>query len=742
MTDPPDLWAKARERLPDDVREWLSGLDSGAQQSPIDAQWIDSLISQAEEKQEELEKNRHSFSLGAGKHKLELRPLFENMIKWIDKFKGIGDVVSSFDPVHAALPWAAFRFVLQHLVAEQEHSDKFVKLLASMPRLLFTGRIFELVYTKKSMHLEDTKDEIHMGLRSLENLHRELVDLYAGLLSALQFCHSFFTKNKAMRKVAAVFNSSKPGGILGQLEKQHKKTYLTSKVIDTVVASINESAKCNEAMAFFYCKRDEENRRKPRDILQSILRQLSSDIISDKCKIHPRLRGLPDELERKGKTFDFFTCKDLIREIIEDYSRTFIILDALDECDRESREELMTACDELIQGNANIRVFLSSRTDDDIRRHFQFRPVIEIQTKDNEDDISRFVEDKLSRDRRWGNLKPRLRREIKQVFREKSQGMFQWAALQIQQLNRLSVWSRSNISEHLEIAPKGLEAAYDVVWEQIQDMPRGQACMAQRAFLWVLCAFEPLHTAELSLAMQLGPKATRPDTALDKENILDICGNLLTCVYDEREKIYLWHFCHLSAREYVENRNQYDIVSAHSHVAIASLKFLMGNTVWSLPRPPSEAVQRRRPTVYMTRSGQLRPKHGMHVRQRQYILHRALNHAQCVDSPGAGGTELGDLLKQFLGSTEKGSSTYSKWQKACHDEICAGDYGWISPRLHSRPLETMATFGLFYMLEEWWQKVVENSEIYRTESPSILSLAIKHGHEPIRMFLTEEQAGN
>ncbi|KAF0328745.1 hypothetical protein GQ607_004157 [Colletotrichum asianum] len=635
MTDPPDLWAKARERLPDDVREWLSGLDSGAQQSPIDAQWIDSLISQAEEKQEELEKNRHSFSLGAGKHKLELRPLFENMIKWIDKFKGIGDVVSSFDPVHAALPWAAFRFVLQHLVAEQEHSDKFVKLLASMPRLLFTGRIFELVYTKKSMHLEDTQDEIHMGLRSLENLHRELVDLYAGLLSALQFCHSFFTKNKAMRKVAAVFNSSKPGGILGQLEKQHKKvddcgddckkisshrlerkllrlledhqismvqmndqvsrilvhideskrqetlrrisnipfqthhddvshrrtpgtcdwitsrkefhrwtggscpvvilygipgagkTYLTSKVIDTVVASINESAKCNEAMAFFYCKRDEENRRKPRDILQSILRQLSSDIISDKCKIHPRLRGLPDELERKGKTFDFFTCKDLIREIIEDYSRTFIILDALDECDRESREELMTACDELIQGNANIRVFLSSRTDDDIRRHFQFRPVIEIQTKDNEDDISRFVEDKLSRDRRWGNLKPRLRREIKQVFREKSQGMFQWAALQIQQLNRLSVWSRSNISEHLEIAPKGLEAAYDVVWEQIQDMPRGQACMAQRAFLWVLCAFEPLHTAELSLAMQLGPKATRPDTALDKENILDICAPIL-----------------------------------------------------------------------------------------------------------------------------------------------------------------------------------------------------------------------
>ncbi|KAJ3954087.1 hypothetical protein N0V92_009425 [Colletotrichum tropicale] len=170
------LWAKAVERLPDDVREWLTGLDAGQEPRPsiADAQFIDELISQAQKKQKEVEKNRHSFSLKAGKHKMELRPLFDNMVKWIAKFKGIGDVVSSFDPVHAALPWAAFRFVLQHLVAEHEHSDKFVKLLASMPRLLFTGRIFELVYTKNTMHLDETKHEVHMGLQSLDNLHQGL----------------------------------------------------------------------------------------------------------------------------------------------------------------------------------------------------------------------------------------------------------------------------------------------------------------------------------------------------------------------------------------------------------------------------------------------------------------------------------------------------------------------------------------------------------------------------------------
>jgi hypothetical protein len=35
------------------------------------------------------------------------------MLSFIDKFKEAGDVAVSFDPVHAALPWAGIRFVLQ-----------------------------------------------------------------------------------------------------------------------------------------------------------------------------------------------------------------------------------------------------------------------------------------------------------------------------------------------------------------------------------------------------------------------------------------------------------------------------------------------------------------------------------------------------------------------------------------------------------------------------------------------------
>jgi len=42
-----------------------------------------------------------------------MRDVGRKILLWVDKFKGIGDVVIQFDPGHAALPWAGFRFLLK-----------------------------------------------------------------------------------------------------------------------------------------------------------------------------------------------------------------------------------------------------------------------------------------------------------------------------------------------------------------------------------------------------------------------------------------------------------------------------------------------------------------------------------------------------------------------------------------------------------------------------------------------------
>ncbi|PCD33628.1 hypothetical protein AU210_009848 [Fusarium oxysporum f. sp. radicis-cucumerinum] len=640
MSNSSCLWAKARENLPADVRDWLASLEQGIQLNATGTEQIDALIKQTAQKQQELGRTSHRF-----------KKYFDNIIRWLDKFKGIGDVVSYFDPVHAALPWAAFRFILQAILAEREQADTVLELLASTPHFVFSGRVLEMVYTQQSMHIGGTQNEVKLSQQGLDNLREELIKLYSALLSALKYCYFISSQHKVKRKATAIFNSSELVRIHEDLEAQHKKVIdrgedcrkilshtLSRKSLDLLrsiqpslteigdrvrelLVRIDESERCetlksisailyrahheevsgkrtagtcewilkkekfirweesgssvtilygnpgagktflisrvvdysigkaetSEALAFFYCKRDEQNRRNPQDILRSILRQLSNPVKDvERGTIHVALKDLPNRLALNGTTFDVPTCENLIGKLIESYSKTTIILDALDECDRITREELMRVLSSLANGSSKFRVFISSRHDEDILRHFRGTPFMEMEVTDNEEDISCYVDDRLFQDSRWAHLSPKLREEVKAVFHEKSLGMFQWAALQVDQIRRLRIWNEKNIREQIKISPTGLKGAYDVVWNQMQEMSSYEQQLARRALQWVLCAFRPLMPSELSLVMQIDPNSvsTEADTIFTPETIQSICGNLL--VYDRKSNV--WRFSHLSAR--------------------------------------------------------------------------------------------------------------------------------------------------------------------------------------------------
>jgi hypothetical protein len=42
-----------------------------------------------------------------------VRDVFEKIIKWINTFKTIGDIVVQYDPGHASLPWAGLSLLMQ-----------------------------------------------------------------------------------------------------------------------------------------------------------------------------------------------------------------------------------------------------------------------------------------------------------------------------------------------------------------------------------------------------------------------------------------------------------------------------------------------------------------------------------------------------------------------------------------------------------------------------------------------------
>lgn len=55
-----------------------------------------------------------------------LRDVVEKIIVWVEKFMKVGDAAMQYDPVHAALAWAAFRFVLKVKTTSLDYRTIFV----------------------------------------------------------------------------------------------------------------------------------------------------------------------------------------------------------------------------------------------------------------------------------------------------------------------------------------------------------------------------------------------------------------------------------------------------------------------------------------------------------------------------------------------------------------------------------------------------------------------------------------
>lgn len=190
----------------------------------------------------------------------------------------------------------------------------------------------------------------------------------------------------------------------------------SSRVIDNLLQS--RGATGNEALAYFYCKRDESGSSDPEEVMSTIVKQLS-------CLQH----GLPLRKEvvnvyeaRKKSGFSsgslaFQESLDLIISLVNTYPQTTIVVDALDECDPEKRKRFLHSLQTIITDSSSlVKIFVSSRDDSDIVLRLNGVPNLSIEAKDNMEDIQMFVLKEVTRCIREKEL---LRSNVSEELREK-----------------------------------------------------------------------------------------------------------------------------------------------------------------------------------------------------------------------------------------------------------------------------------------------------------------------------------
>ena len=189
-------------------------------------------------------------------------------------------------------------------------------------------------------------------------------------------------------------------------------------------------------ISYFYCARNaaEPQRADPDEILRSIVKQLSCSKSDPPVRepVAKTYRERKEEAEEDGRELTKLTLAnsvELTLALLESNPAT-IVIDALDECDPARRHELLKTLDEIIQKSASlVKVFVSSRDDNDIVCRLINSPNVFICASDNSKDIDRYVRSEVAQsieDKRLlsGNVSEQLKCRIISTLIDGAQGMY------------------------------------------------------------------------------------------------------------------------------------------------------------------------------------------------------------------------------------------------------------------------------------------------------------------------------
>ncbi|KAJ4230748.1 hypothetical protein NW757_013946, partial [Fusarium falciforme] len=100
-----DLWSAAIRTLGDELTSQIDFAQDSKKKT------LDELLAVTEQARKRLVDKSWSFKRKNGEV-VFVRDLLAKAAKWVNHFKAVVDTAAQYDPVHAALPWAGVRFLL------------------------------------------------------------------------------------------------------------------------------------------------------------------------------------------------------------------------------------------------------------------------------------------------------------------------------------------------------------------------------------------------------------------------------------------------------------------------------------------------------------------------------------------------------------------------------------------------------------------------------------------------------
>lgn len=324
--------------------------------------------------------------------------------------------------------------------------------------------------------------------------------------------------------------------------------------------------KSGETLVYFFCDSGFDKQRTATSVVRGLLHQLIEQ--------HDQLLDylLPKYHERGVELFKSFDALwEIFMTMVADQNtgRKYCIIDALDECDRDSQKTLLAQIEETVQSqdaSSNFRLLVTSRPYSEIRESLQIFTNKDLASfPERQEDINLFIEEKVNylAERKGYTNKVKIR--VSQILKDKAEGTFLWIGIACNELKDIP--SNRAISV-LKNIPKGLDSLYKTLLEttleqnDIDDIRRILSCIA-------VC-LRPLTVSELSEACQLYQEEEDFETRLQFTREYVESYRLMVIIQDENVLLL-----HKSVKDYLIGACFIQELEAHAQLAYRCVDILL-----------------------------------------------------------------------------------------------------------------------------------------------------------------------
>ncbi|KAI0401434.1 hypothetical protein F4802DRAFT_426753 [Xylaria palmicola] len=352
----------------------------------------------------------------------------------------------------------------------------------------------------------------------------------------------------------------------GNLNTCRDTDFISSDIIDHLRYSRAGSSRT----AGYYFNAREDAKRNVSRLLRSLILQLCSA----RNDWPAQLKELRDQSLSQGISDG--RLSDVLKDLIREGGDTYIVIDALDECDMSFRsgeasesEKLAGLIDQLIRVNSNLHLLVTSRDgglagilkqqlEDACQENMtngSHRYEIDLEVGWNKEkvitDVDTFIQlelerwDNLKDQKRWLPLDETKRNQIANAINERANGMFRLAFCLLDLVWKQERWDMVELA--LNDLPPELPKVYDRIFEDIRS--QGRIDTAKVLICWILYSEHPLSLEKLTEVTMVDAEVYSFDVERGAQNEGYVASTLSSFITISRDSLV--QFAHQTVKDYL-----------------------------------------------------------------------------------------------------------------------------------------------------------------------------------------------